>query len=106
MNPARRNELFARLQKSIPEPVTELKYRTHFQLLVAVILSAQATDLSVNRATRKLFRIAGTPKAIQDLGVSGLKNYIRTIGLYNTKAVNLVKTCSILLTDHAGRVVS
>ena len=104
MNPARRNELFARLQKSIPEPVTELKYRTHFQLLVAVILSAQATDLSVNRATRKLFRIAGTPKAIQDLGVSGLKNYIRTIGLYNTKAVNIVKTCSILLTDHAGRV--
>jgi endonuclease-3 len=104
VNPARRNELFARLQKSIPEPVTELKYRTHFQLLVAVILSAQATDLSVNRATRKLFRIAGTPKAIQDLGVSGLKNYIRTIGLYNTKAVNIVKTCSILLTDHAGRV--
>ena len=104
MNPARRNELFARLQKSIPEPVTELKYRTHFQLLVAVILSAQATDLSVNRATRKLFRIAGTPKAIQDLGVSGLKNYIRTIGLYNTKAVNIIKTCSILLTDHAGRV--
>ena len=104
MNAAQRNELFARLQKSIPEPVTELKYRTRFQLLVAVILSAQATDLSVNRATRKLFRVAGTPKAIQELGVSGLKSYIRTIGLYNTKAVNIIKTCSMLLERHAGRV--
>ena len=104
MNAAQRNELFARLQKSIPEPVTELKYRTRFQLLVAVILSAQATDLSVNRATRKLFRVAGTPKAIQELGVSGLKSYIRTIGLYNTKAVNIIKTCSMLLETHAGRV--
>jgi len=104
VNAAQRNELFARLQKSIPEPVTELKYRTRFQLLVAVILSAQATDLSVNRATRKLFRVAGTPKAIQELGVSGLKSYIRTIGLYNTKAVNIIKTCSMLLERHAGRV--
>ena len=104
MNAAQRNELFARLQKSIPEPVTELKYRTRFQLLVSVILSAQATDLSVNRATRKLFRAAATPAAIQNLGVSGLKQYIRTIGLYNTKAVNIIKTCSILLNDHAGRV--
>ncbi len=104
MNAARRNELFARLQKSIPEPVTELKYRTRFQLLVAVILSAQATDLSVNRATRKLFRAAATPEAIQNLGVSGLKKYIRTIGLYNTKAANIIKTCSILLNEHAGRV--
>ena len=104
MNATQRNELFARLQKSIPEPVTELKYRTRFQLLVAVILSAQATDLSVNRATRKLFRVAGTPKAIQELGVSGLKRYIRTIGLYNTKAVNIIKTCSMLLEVHAGRV--
>jgi len=104
VNATQRNELFARLQKSIPEPVTELKYRTRFQLLVAVILSAQATDLSVNRATRKLFRVAGTPKAIQELGVSGLKRYIRTIGLYNTKAVNIIKTCSMLLEVHAGRV--
>ncbi|HCK75637.1 MAG TPA: endonuclease III [Gammaproteobacteria bacterium] len=104
MNAAQRNEFFARLQESIPEPITELKYRTRFQLLVAVILSAQATDLSVNRATRKLFRVAGTPKAIQELGVSGLKKYIRTIGLYNTKAFNIIKTCSILLEDHAGRV--
>ena len=104
MNAAQRIELFAQLQKSIPEPVTELKYRTRFQLLVAVILSAQATDLSVNRATRKLFRAAATPEAIQNLGVSGLKKYIRTIGLYNTKAVNIIKTCSILLNDHAGRV--
>ena len=104
MNAAQRNELFARLQTSIPEPVTELKYRTRFQLLVSVILSAQATDLSVNRATRKLFRTAATPEAIQKLGVSGLKQYIRTIGLYNTKAVNIIKTCSILLNDHAGRV--
>ena len=104
MNAAQRNELFARLQKSIPDPVTELKYRTRFQLLVSVILSAQATDLSVNRATRKLFRAAATPEAIQNLGVLGLKQYIRTIGLYNTKAVNIIKTCSILLNDHAGRV--
>lgn len=99
-----RAELFARLQKSIPEPVTELRYRTRFQLLVAVILSAQATDVSVNRATRPLFRAAATPRAIYDLGVPGLKHYIRSIGLFNTKAQNIIKTCSILLADYSGRV--
>ena len=98
------SELFARLQKSIPEPVTELKYRTRFQLLVAVILSAQATDVSVNRATRPLFRAAATPQAIYDLGVPGLKHYIRSIGLFNTKAENIIKTCSILLGHYSGRV--
>ena len=104
MKKTQRSELFGRLQESIPEPVTELKYRTRFQLLVAVILSAQATDVSVNRATRPLFRVAATPRAINDLGVVGLKHYIRSIGLFNTKAVNIIKTCSILLEKHAGRV--
>jgi len=104
MKKTQRSELFGRLQESIPEPVTELKYRTRFQLLVAVILSAQATDVSVNRATRPLFRVAATPQAIHDLGVVGLKHYIRSIGLFNTKAVNIIKTCSILLEKHAGRV--
>ncbi|HAF73850.1 MAG TPA: endonuclease III, partial [Gammaproteobacteria bacterium] len=84
MKKPQRSELFGRLQESIPEPVTELKYRTRFQLLVAVILSAQATDVSVNRATRPLFRVAATPQAIHDLGVVGLKHYIRSIGLFNT----------------------
>jgi len=104
MNQAQRTEIFTRLQESTPDPVTELKYRTRFQLLVAVILSAQATDVSVNRATRPLFRAAGTPKAIYALGVSGLRPYIRTIGLFNTKAVNIIKTCSILLDEYSGRV--
>ena len=104
MKKTQRSELFERLQESIPEPVTELKYRTRFQLLVAVILSAQATDVSVNRATRPLFRVAATPQAIHDLGVVGLKHYIRSIGLFNTKAVNIIKTCSILLERHSGRV--
>ena len=104
MKKTQRSELFDRLQESIPEPVTELKYRTRFQLLVAVILSAQATDVSVNRATRPLFRVAATPQAIHDLGVVGLKHYIRSIGLFNTKAVNIIKTCAILLEKHSGRV--
>jgi len=104
MKKTQRSELFERLQESIPEPVTELKYRTRFQLLVAVILSAQATDVSVNRATRPLFRVAATPQAIHDLGVVGLKHYIRSIGLFNTKAVNIIKTCAILLEKHSGRV--
>ncbi len=104
MKKPQRFELFGRLQESIPEPVTELKYRTRFQLLIAVILSAQATDVSVNRATRPLFRVAATPQAIHDLGVVGLKHYIRSIGLFNTKAVNIIKTCAILLEKHSGRV--
>ncbi len=104
MNSRNRAEIFLRLEKATPNPKTELSYRTHFQLLIAVILSAQATDVSVNRATRGLFRAAATPQALLDLGLSGLKEYIRTIGLYNTKAANILKTCQVLVDSHKGRV--
>ena len=104
MNSRNRAEIFRRLEKATPNPKTELSYRTHFQLLIAVILSAQATDVSVNRATRGLFRAAATPQALLDLGLSGLKAHIRTIGLYNTKAANILKTCKILIDGHKGRV--
>lgn len=96
--------LFERLQAQNPHPATELNYNTPFELLMAVILSAQATDVSVNKATVKLFAVANTPGAILKLGVTGLKKYIKTIGLYNTKAANLIKTCRMLLEQHAGRV--
>ena len=91
---------FNRLKKNMPEPTTELNYDSVFELLVAVILSAQATDVSVNIATEKLFAIANTPKAIRNLGVDSLKQYIKTIGLFNTKAVNVIKTCEILVNQH------
>lgn len=104
MNSRDRAEIFLRLEKATPNPKTELSYRTHFQLLIAVILSAQATDVSVNRATRGLFRAAATPQALLDLGLTGLKEHIRTIGLYNTKAANILKTCQILIDSHKGRV--
>ncbi len=104
MNSRNRAEIFRRLEKATPNPKTELSYRTHFQLLIAVILSAQATDVSVNRATRGLFRAAATPQALLDLGLSGLKAHIRTIGLYNTKAANILKTCKILIDSHKGTV--
>ena len=104
MNSRNRAEIFRRLEKATPNPKTELSYRTHFQLLIAVILSAQATDVSVNRATRGLFRAAATPQALLDLGLSGLKAHIRTIGLYNTKAANILKTCKILIDSHKGAV--
>jgi endonuclease-3 len=104
MKAADRVEFFRRLKSVIPEPQTELDYRTPFELLVAVILSAQATDVSVNRATRKLFPVANTPEALLRLGVEGLKEYIRTIGLYNSKAENIIKTCRTLLEQHAGEV--
>ena len=104
MNSRNRAEIFRRLEKATPNPKTELSYRTHFQLLIAVILSAQATDVSVNRATRGLFRAAATPQALLDLGLSGLKVHIRTIGLYNTKAANILKTCKILIDSHKGVV--
>ncbi len=104
MNSRNRAEIFRRLEKATPNPKTELSYRTHFQLLIAVILSAQATDVSVNRATRGLFRAAATPQALLDLGLSGLKAHIRTIGLYNTKAANILKTCKILIDSHKGVV--
>lgn len=88
----------------MPAPTTELRYRTPFELLVAVILSAQATDVSVNKATDKLFPVARTPEAIAALGVTGLKPYIRTIGLYNNKAENIIKVCKILIRNHNSEV--
>jgi len=104
MNPARRAAIFARLQSLNPNPTTELEYRTPFELLVAVILSAQATDRSVNLATRELFRVANTPAAIAALGVDGLADYIRTIGLYRSKARHIVQTCATLTAEHGGEV--
>lgn len=104
MNRDIRTQIFARLQEDNPDPRTELTYRTPFQLLIAVILSAQATDVSVNAATKGLFQIAPTPEAMLKLGSDDLKNYIRTIGLFNTKAVNILKTCQILVEQHAGEV--
>ena len=104
MNKEKRTAIFRTLRALDPEPTTELEYQTPFELLVSVILSAQATDVSVNAATEKLYPVAKTPKAILDLGVAGLKPYIKTIGLYNSKAENIIKTCSILLTEHGGEV--
>lgn len=104
MKPADRVEFFERLKAVTPKPQTELQYRTPFELLVAVILSAQATDVSVNKATRRLFPRASTPAAMLKLGSDGLKDYIRTIGLYNAKAENIIRTCRILLEEHAGEV--
>ena len=104
MNREKRTEIFERLRRANPKPTTELRYRTPFQLLVAVILSAQSTDIGVNKATEKLFAVADTPEAMVGLGVGGLKKYIRTIGLYNTKAENIIKTCRILIEEHGGKV--
>lgn len=104
MNQEIRREIFARLRQANPHPTTELEYTTPFELLVAVILSAQATDVSVNKATRKLFAVASTPAKIYTLGVEGLTPYIQTIGLYRNKAKNVIETCRILLEKHAGIV--
>jgi len=104
MNAQQRAEIFRRLREANPRPTTELEYATPFQLLVAVILSAQATDVGVNKATRRLFPVAGTPQALLDLGEEKLKSYISTIGLYNAKAKNLIATCRILLAQYAGEV--
>jgi len=104
MSPAKRNKLFEILKASNPVPTTELKYKSPFELLVAVILSAQATDKGVNKATEKLFPIANTPQKILDLGLRKLKSHVKTIGLYNTKAANIMKTCRILVEQHKGRV--
>ncbi|PCN64334.1 endonuclease III, partial [Yersinia pestis] len=93
-----------RLRDNNPHPTTELVYSTPFELLISVLLSAQATDVSVNKATARLYPVANTPQAILDLGVDGLKEYIKTIGLYNTKAENVIKTCRILLEKHQGEV--
>ncbi len=104
MNPAKREAIFACLQAANPAPTTELEYRTPFELLVAVILSAQATDRSVNLATRELFPVANTPQAILALGEAGLAERIRTIGLYRNKAKNIIGTCRILIERHGGEV--
>ncbi|WP_314261592.1 endonuclease III [Cardiobacterium hominis] len=104
MTPAAIAECFRRFRDANPQPTTELEYTSTFELLIAVILSAQATDKGVNKATRRLFPVANTPAAILALGEDGLKDYIKTIGLYNTKATNILKTCQILLDKHSGEV--
>ena len=104
MNRQKRGEIFERLRAENPKPTTELNFGSPFELLVSVILSAQATDVGVNRATGPLFAVANTPQAIAALGVAGLKDYIRSIGLYNTKAENVVRMCEILLAEHGGEV--
>lgn len=104
MNPQKRREIFTRLREWNPRPTTELEYQTPFELLIAVILSAQATDKGVNLATRKLFPKANTPAAIYRLGVEGLSQYIKSIGLYPSKAKNIIATCKILLDEHEGQV--
>ena len=104
MNPEKRREIFARLKAANPHPTTELEYTTPFELLIAVILSAQATDVSVNKATRQLYPVANTPAAIHALGVEGLIPYVQTIGLYRNKAKNVIETCRILLEQHGGEV--
>jgi endonuclease-3 len=104
MNTKKRRIIFDRLAEAIPEPKTELRYETPFELLIAVVLSAQATDKGVNKATAKLFPVANTPEAILALGLEGLKDYIRTIGLYNSKAANIMTLCRQLLDRHAGQV--
>ena len=100
MNKEKRTAIFNRLRDENPTPTTELKHHSTFELLISVILSAQATDVSVNKATDKLYKIANTPAAIHALGVTGLKPYIKTIGLFNTKAENIIKTCSMLVDRH------
>lgn len=104
MNPQKRREIFLRFRAANPQPRTELVYESAFELLVAVILSAQATDKSVNKATFELFRVANSPAAILALGVRGLSNYIKSIGLYNTKAKNIIAMCRLLLQKHRGEV--
>src|SRR5690554_4730275 len=104
MNKEKRQEIFRRLRNENPNPTTELNYSSPFELLIAVMLSAQATDVGVNKATAKLFPVANTPEAIYALGVDGLKQYIKTIGLFNAKAENIIKTCQILIEQHQSQV--
>jgi endonuclease-3 len=106
MNAEKRRAIFERFKRANPQPATELQYRTPFELLVAVILSAQATDKSVNKATAELFKVAHTPRQIIALGSRGLKRYIKTIGLYNTKAAHILKTCKLLVEKHGAEVPS
>ncbi|MBE9515344.1 MAG: endonuclease III [Proteobacteria bacterium] len=104
MNKDKRTEMFSRLREANPRPTTELKYTNTFQLLIAVVLSAQATDKGVNAATRELYKVVKKPQDILDMGLRKLKTYVKTIGLYNTKAANIMKTCRILVNEHKGRV--
>ena len=104
MNRDKRIAIFSTLRERMPAPTTELEYESPFELLIAVILSAQATDVSVNKATEVLYPVANTPAGILDLGVEGLKPYIKTIGLFNSKAENIIKTCRILIEEHGGEV--
>jgi len=104
MNKTKRIEIFTRWREQNPKPTTELIYESPFELLISVILSAQATDIGVNKATRKLYPVANTPQAILDLGLAGIKSYVKTIGLYNTKAANVMKTCQMLVDLHDGEV--
>ncbi|CAH0166786.1 Endonuclease III [Massilia sp. Bi118] len=104
MNPAKRYEIFTRFREANPHPTTELEYSTPFELLIAVLLSAQSTDVGVNKATRRLYPVANTPQAILDLGLDELKTYISTIGLYNNKARNVIATCEILVNQYGGEV--
>jgi endonuclease-3 len=104
VNDVKREQIYRRLAESNPNPTTELNYSSEFELLIAVILSAQATDVSVNKATAKLFAVANTAAKILALGEAGLKEYIKTIGLYNSKAANIIKTCRALIERHGGRV--
>jgi endonuclease-3 len=104
MNATKRHEIFSRLRAANPSPKTELEYTTPFELLIAVLLSAQATDVGVNKATRRLYPVANTPQAMLDLGLDELTDYIKTIGLYKTKAKNVLATCRILIDQHGGEV--
>ncbi len=104
MKPAIVRNIFLRLQANNPKPTTELAYNSAFELLIAVILSAQATDVGVNKATAKLYAVANTPEAILALGLDGLKDYIKTIGLFNAKAANIIKTCEMLINQHQSQV--
>ena len=104
MNKQKRAAIFSKLRELDPHPETELNYNTPFQLLISVILSAQATDISVNKATDKLYPVANTPESIFALGVAGITPYIKTIGLYNSKAKNIIKTCQILIEDYGSEV--
>jgi len=104
MNKEKRTQIFGRWRDANPKPTTELEYSSTFELLIAVILSAQATDVSVNKATATLYKQANTPEAILKLGLSGLKKHIKSIGLFNSKAANVMKTCKALVDDHASKV--
>jgi len=104
VNKQKRIEIFSRLRAENPEPTTELHFTSEFELLIAVMLSAQATDVSVNKATDKLYPVANTPQQMLDLGEDGVREYIKTIGLFNSKAANVIKTCRMLLEQHNGEV--